>query len=160
MSSLVPEPGSVTRLVADTATERRIVLTRGALGVVLLACSAWVFAAKELIPGLLAGAAVVFAMLWIVRAVRVLRAPPAAGPEDFLELSHQGLAVREQGRELRLPWSEIVRVAIDEDRVNLAVLCKTGEIVHIEPRFRGVSLEALCSAAAALHSSAAGPHES
>jgi len=154
MGSLVPRPGSVTRLIADAATERQIALVRGAIGLVLLVCSAWVFSAPELVPRVLAAIAVVFAVLWIARAVRALRAPPQEGPADFLELSHEGLTVREQGRELSLPWREIARVAIDQDRVTLAVQRNTGEIVHIEPRYRGVTLEALCSAAAALHSSA------
>ena len=135
-------------------TERTIALVRGAVGLGLVVCSAWLLALPEPLPKVFAVAALVFAALWIVRAIGVLRAPPSAGPVEFLELSHEGIAVRERGQELRLGWREIVRVAIDQDRLTLALLRQTGEIVHIEPRYRGVTLEDLCTAASALHSSA------
>lgn len=157
MRPLVPRPGAVTRLVADTATERQIALTRGALALGLLVCSAWLFALPDWLPRLFAGAAMVFAALWLARAGRMLRAPAASGPEDCLELSHEGLLVREHGRELRLPWAAIARVAIDYDRLTLALLRHDGEVIHVEPRYRGVTLEALCEAASALHSSAQSP---
>lgn len=151
---LTPPPGGVKRLVADIATEREISLWRGAVGIGLLVCSVWLFALPEWLPKLFAAAAVFFSVRWIAAAIGVLRSRVDPAQQDFLELTHAGITVREHGRELTLPWAEIVRVAIDQDRVTLALLRPTGEIVHIEPRYSGVTLEDLCSAASALHSSA------
>jgi len=154
MSSLVPGPGNVTRLVADVVTERQIALARGALALALLACSAWLFTLPNRVPRVFGGIAVVFAALWLKRAIALFRKPSHAVPVDYLELSHEGLAFREEGHERRLAWAEIARVAIDQDRLTLALLCHNGEILHIEPRYRGVPLQDLCDAASALHSSA------
>jgi hypothetical protein len=141
-------------LVADIATEREISLWRGAVGIGLLLCSVWLFALPEWLPKLFGVAAVVFAVRWIAAAIGVLRTKADPARQDFLELTHEAITVREHGRELTLPWAEIVRVAIDQDRLTLALLRRTGEIVHIEPRYSGVALEDLCNAASALHSSA------
>jgi len=151
---LTPPTGGVKRLVADIATEREISLWRGAVGIGLLVCSVWLFALPEWLPKLFAAAAVFFSVRWIAAAIGVLRTQADPERQDFLELTHHGIKVREQGRELTLPWAEIVRVAIDQDRLTLALLRTTGEIVHIEPRYSGVTLEDLCTAASALHSSA------
>ena len=157
MLVLVPPPGGVTRLEADTATERQIALAKGAMGLALLACSAWLFALPDTFPRVFGAIAVVFAALWIVRAAKLMRQDDAPAEKDYLELSHAALKVREHGRELVLPWSEIARVAIDQDRLTVALLRHTGEIVHIEPRYTGVTLEDLCDAVRALHSSAQTP---
>ena len=154
MGSLVPSRGGVTRLTADVATERQIAIARGVIGLVLLACSAWVFALPYLVPRMLAAVAVLFAALWIKRAIALFRQPPSTAPEDFLELSHEGITVREEGHERHLAWSEIAHVGIDQDRLTLTLLRHNGEILHVEPRYRGVTLEGLCDAASALHSSA------
>jgi hypothetical protein len=154
MMVLVPSPGGVTRLEADMATERQVALLKGATGLGLLVCSAWLFALPETLPRVFAVIAVVFATLWIVRAAKLLRRESIPADKDYLELSHTSLKLREHGRELVLPWEEIVRVAIDQDRLTLALLRRTGEIVNIEPRYKGVTLEDLCVAVRALHSSA------
>jgi hypothetical protein len=154
MIALVPPPGGVTRLEADMATERQIALVKGAIGLALLGCSAWLFALPDLLPRAFGVAASVFAALWIVRAAKLMRQDNAPPDKDYLELSHSSLKVREHGRELDLPWAEIVRVAIDQDRLTVALLRSTGEIVNIEPRYTGVTLEDLCEAIRALHSSA------
>jgi hypothetical protein len=154
MTVLVPPPGGVTRLEADTATERQIALVKAAMGLALLACSAWLFALPEMLPRAFGAIAVVFAALWIVRAAKLMRQHDAPAEKDYLELSHAALKVREHGREQVFPWSEIARVAIDQDRLTVALLRHTGEIVHIEPRYTGVTLEDLCDAVRALHSSA------
>lgn len=155
MSSLVPSQGGVTRLTADVATERQIAVVRGVIAVLLLGCSAWVFSLPNVVPRLFGAVAMVFAALWLKRAIALFRRPESDVPEDFLELSHEGIAVREEGHERRLSWREIARVGIDHDRLTLTLLRHTGEIVHVEPRYRGVTLEGLCDAASALHSSAA-----
>lgn len=154
MTALVPPPGGVTRLAADQATERQIVLLRGALGVGLLVCSAWLFALPDMLPRAFAAAGVVFALLWLVRAAKLVQTGPTTADKDYLELGHDGLKLHEAGRDQLFPWTEIVRVAIDYDRLTLALLRHSGEIVHLEPRYRGVTLEDLCEAVRALHSSA------
>jgi len=151
---LTPPVGGVKRLVADIATEREISVWRGVVGIGLLVCSVWLFALPQWLPKLFAAAAVFFAVRWIAAAIGVLRTRVDPNTQDFLELTHTALTVREHGRDLTLPWTEIVRVAIDQDRLTLALLRHTGEIVHIEPRYSGVTLEDLWSAASALHSSA------
>lgn len=140
--------------MADIATEREISLWRGAVAIGLLVCSLWLFVLPQWLPKLFAAAAVFFSVRWIAAAIGVLRTPVDPDTQDFLELTHAAITVREHGRELTLPWVEIVRVAIDQDRLTLALLRRTGEIVHIEPRYTGVMLEDLCSAASALHSQA------
>jgi hypothetical protein len=154
MKVLVPPPGGVTRLEADMATERRIALVKAAIGLALLGCSAWLFALPDMLPRAFGVIALVYASLWIVRAAKLMRQDNAPQEKDYLELGHAALKVREHGRELVLPWAEIVRVAIDHDRLTVALLRSTGEIVNIEPRYMGVTLEDLCEAVRALHSSA------
>jgi hypothetical protein len=157
MMVLVPPPGGVTRLEADMATERQIALVKGAMGLALLGCSAWLFALPETLPRAFGVIALMFAAPWIVRAAKLLRQDNAPSEKDYLELSHSSLKVREHGRELVLPWAEIVRVAIDQDRLTVALLRSTGEIVNIEPRYPGVTLEDLCEAVRARHSHAQTP---
>lgn len=151
---LTPPPGGTKRLDADMAMDRRIALIKGGVALALLVCSAWLFALPSWLPRLFAVIAVVFAGLWLVRAAKAARQPKDPEDKDYLELSHRALTLHEHGRDLVLPWTEIVRVAIDQDRLTLALLRHSGEVVHIEPRYTGVTLEDLCSAASALHSSA------
>jgi hypothetical protein len=151
---LTPPPGGTKRLDADMAMDRQIALVRAFIGVGLLACAAWLFNLPNTLPRLFALAAVAFAALWIVRAAKLVVRTNDPEEKDYLELDHRALKLHERGRDLLLPWAEIANVAIDEDRLTLALLRHTGEIVHIEPRYTGVTLEDLCDAVRALHSEA------
>lgn len=144
------------RLLADANTERRIAFVRGGVGVAVLLGASWLFALPDWgMPQLLAGAGALFALAWIARALRVARAAPVATEPDRLELDAEGLRLYEAGQLRALAWRDIVRIAIDEDRLTLALaLRETGEIVHIEPRYRDVSLQALLETARRLHGGA------
>jgi hypothetical protein len=103
----------------------------------------------------LAGAGALFAVAWIARALRATRAAAAATEPDRLELDATELRLYEAGQLRVLAWREITRIAIDEDRLTLALaLRESGEIVHIEPRYRDVSLDALLETARRLHAAA------
>jgi hypothetical protein len=144
------------RLVADARTERQIALLRAALGVGVLLGAAWLFALPDWgMPQLLAGAGALFAMAWIARALRIARTPAVDRAPDSLELDAEGLRLYEAGQLRAVAWRDIARIAIDEDRLTLALaLHESGEIVHIEPRYRGVSLPMLLETARKLHRAA------
>lgn len=143
------------RLSADVRSERQIALLRGALGALVLIASAWLFGLPDWgMPQALAAAGVLFAILWIARAVRAARDPEAKRSPDGLTLDAEGLRLYEAGLLRAIAWRDVARIAIDEDRLTLALALHTGEIVHIEPRYRDVTLTALLEAACTLHARA------
>jgi hypothetical protein len=144
------------KLVADARTDRQIAFLRAGLGVAVLLGAVWLFALPDWgMPQLLAGAGGLFALAWIARAVRIMREPARERIPDSLELDAHGLRLYEAGRARAFSWREISRIAIDEDRLTLALaLHGTAEIVHIEPRYRDVTLEALLETARTLHNAA------
>lgn len=133
------------RLEVDARSERQIALMRGGLGVLLLVCAAWLFNLPERMPQLVGLFGLVFAVLWLMRGVRALRASARANPAqaDFLELDRNGLLLRENGRERRFAWQDVTGVGVDHDRLTIVLTLRSGAEHHIEPRYRGVPLDAL-----------------
>jgi hypothetical protein len=83
-----PLDGWPLRLEVDARSERQIVLVRAALGILILACAAWLMRLPERMPQLVGLFGLVFAILWLVRGTRALRAGARPSP-DFLELGDE-----------------------------------------------------------------------
>lgn len=148
-------PREPMRYELDVRAEREAALLRAVGAVVALIAGIWLFALPYSVPRGFAVVGFVFAVLWLVRAARIVRRTGVPA-EHYLELGRDALRLREGEQLHELPWAEIASVSIDEDRLVLRIARRQGGFLEIEPRYRGVALHALGDAIRAARSRATG----
>lgn len=98
------------------------------------------WAADNALLQVLAGAGLVFAGLWVVRA-RSSVAQLASAGDHYLETDPEGLTLRSGTQLQRLAWSEIAAVEIDEDRLVVQLRLHSGaRPLAIEPQYGSLGL--------------------
>jgi hypothetical protein len=98
------------------------------------------WAADNVLLRLLAGAGLVFATVWVVRA-RSSVAQLASAGDHYLETDPEALTIRSGAQLRRLAWSEIAEVEIDEDRLVVQLrLHSGGRALAIEPQYGELGL--------------------
>lgn len=134
------------RFTMDVAAERAIAGLRLVGAATIVGASGWIAVTR---PGLVVAGVAAFGLLiavfWVVswkRADKRLR----DSQRWFLELGDDELVLSEGERVVRAPWPSVRSVEVDEERLVIVVTRAGGEPVVIEPRYRGVSIEALASA--------------
>lgn len=90
------------------------------------------------------------ALGWAAAGLRGLRRAKRPG-DWFLEARPGGLTLAERGNRLEIPWSDIERIEVDEDRLVVSVHRHTGDPVALTPRYRGVGLHELGEALRVRH---------
>lgn len=78
-----------------------------------------------------------------VAAFAISRRRAREAEAHYLELDSSGLTMARGAAPVRLAWSEVDGVEIDEDRLVVWVSRREGERLRIDPVWRGVSLEQL-----------------
>jgi hypothetical protein len=137
------------RFELDTSAVRAVGRLRLAAAIVVLIGSIWIVAMG---PGLLGWTMVAVAWLsatfWIVAFRRSRR--EAAGPaRHYLDLGDDGLRLAEGGEPRFVPWSEVTRVDVDEERLMVVVERQGAEPLRIEPVYRGAGVHDLAEALSA-----------
>ena len=148
------QPPATLRYELDVRAEREAALLRSAGAIVALIAGTWLMVLPYAVPRVFAAAGFVFAILWLVRALRIRQRIRSAG-EHYLELAEDALRLRDGAQLHELPWSEVAAVSIDEDRLLLRIARRDGGVLEIEPRYRGAGLHALCDAIRAARARAA-----
>ena len=98
------------------------------------------WAADNSLLRVVAGAGLVFATMWVVRA-RTSVAQLAHADDHYLESDADGLTVRSGTQLRRLAWSEIAAVEIDEDRLVVLLRLRDGSRpLAIEPQYGELGL--------------------
>ena len=144
-----PDFDPPVRLPLDLPAERAIARLRVSAALLVSLASGWLLALPYPLPRAFAVAGFAFAVLWLVRAVRMRRRIRGAA-DQYLELDRDALRLRDGEREELVPWSEVESIAVDEDRLLLRVARRAGKPLEIEPQYGGVGLydlfEAVCGA--------------
>jgi hypothetical protein len=119
------------RALAHVRTVSALLATAGAVGMLL---------GKLSLPLLLVALlGLLISLAWLGQARRLRRAAQDERPAS-LTVFQAGFAVCEREREDWLAWSEVARVEVDEERLDVVVTKQDGSILRIEPRYAGVDL--------------------
>ena len=145
------------RFELDTGAERAVARLRLAGAAVVAVCVVLMALAEPSALGwVFAILLAALALGWTAAGWRGLRR--AKSPEGwFLEAGPERLTLAERGQRLDIPWSQIVRIEVDEDRLVVAVHRHTGDPVTLTPRYRGVGLHELGEALRVRHRDAERP---
>jgi hypothetical protein len=129
------------RLLLDVREVRDRVRLRLLAALPALAGGIWLlWTTDNTLLRLLAGAGLVFATVWVVRA-RSSVAQLASAGDHYLETDPEGLTVRAGAQQRRLAWSEIAAVEIDEDRLVIQLRLQSGgRPLAIEPQYGELGL--------------------
>ena len=129
------------RLTLDVREVRDRVRLRLLAALPAFAGGVWLlWAADNTLLRVVAGAGLVFATVWVVRA-RTSVAQLASADDHYLESDPDGLTVRSGAQLRRLAWSEIAAVEIDEDRLVVQLrLHSGGRALAIEPQYGALGL--------------------
>lgn len=87
-------------------------------------------------------AGVTFGALWLLSARRGAAQLQTAS-EHYLDIGQEALQVCSGPGHRTLPWSEILAVEIDEDRLVTVLRLRGGDTLAIEPQYGQLALEAL-----------------
>ena len=134
------------RFTLDVAAERSTSQLRLVGAVAILGATGWIVVTH---PGPIVWLVVVFAWLvalfWVVSWRRAQKRA-AAAPLWYLELGTDELVLAEGERVVRLPWRDVRSVEVDDERLVVVVTQAAEPPLVIEPRYPGVSIEALAAA--------------
>jgi hypothetical protein len=148
----MPDPvtaESDARLVLHASrAERDEGLLRVLLALLALGCALWLVLLPGRITKLLALCALPLALLMFRRGLAALRAPVY---EDRLELDDQGFVLCVQDAHMRVTWSEVRAIELDEDRLTVMVVCRDGREIAVEPRYPELPLRELGETIARFH---------
>lgn len=111
-------------------------------------------------PGLVGWVCVVGGWAAAVAWIRSWRASRhrALVADQHLLLGDEGLALRLEGREEFVAWTEVEGAEVDEDRLVVRVLRRNSPALVIEPMFRGVGVHELADAIVGHRSECTEPH--
>lgn len=83
--------------------------------------------------------ALLIAAAWLGQAVRARRAS-SHSQQDALIVHADGLSLDELTRRAWVPWRNVERVEVDEERLEVVVIRRGAPALRIEPRYPGVDL--------------------
>jgi hypothetical protein len=139
------ETACTVRFERDARGERAARRLRVGAALLVTFAGLWLLALPFAVPRAFGVAGLVFAALWIARALRERRASQQPG-EHCLELTADCLRLRDAERVQEVPWSEVESIWIDEDRLLVRVQRRSGAVLDLEPCYRGVGLQNLALA--------------
>jgi hypothetical protein len=73
------------------------------------------------------------------------------GTDHFLELGDDALRLSEGDRVQVVPWTDVVSVSVDEDRLRVSIARRAGPVLEIEPRYVRTGSTGLADLAQAIH---------
>jgi len=138
------------RFDLDVQAEREGVVLRAGGACVALLSSLWLLALPYPMLRILALSGFVASAFWLRAAVQ------AAGrlrrdADHFLELGDDALRLSEGDRVQVVPWTDVVSVSVDEDRLRVAIARRNGPVLEIEPRYVRAGSTGLSDLAQAIH---------
>src|SRR6201999_371514 len=78
-------------------------------------------------------------VVWLAQSVRFARAARST-ERPALTVHSDGLLIEEAGRNEWLSWSDVVRIEVDEERLDVLITKHDGSTRRLEPRYPGVDL--------------------
>ena len=134
--------GGVQRYPLDVRAEREAAYLRMIAAILALVGGAWLLALPYIVPRVLAVVGILFAAAFLRRAARAR----GAAEHSYLEIGPAGLSICEGDRVERVPFSEILSVSVDDDRLSVVIARRNKPALEIEPRYRGLNLQKLATA--------------
>lgn len=153
-----PELGPLLqRFEVSRADQRSLAFVRGGAALVCVLCASWLLLSRVSVPVFLIGLlGLLVSLAWLAQARRAART--AATPEaHHLSIHRDGLLVAEQDRLTRLRFADVADIAVDEERLDIAVKLRDGRCVRIEPRYPGVEIHELMRRLREAKAAPAGP---
>jgi hypothetical protein len=139
-----PELGPLLqRFDVSARDQRSVARVRSAAAVACALCAVWLLLSRVPIPIFLAGLlGLVMSFAWLAQARRAARTGASAGAHH-LSIHRDGLAVAEQNKLTRVRFADVSDIAVDEERLDVAVTLKDRRCIRIEPRYPGVEIHDL-----------------
>lgn len=139
-----PELGPLlSRYVVSRADQRSLALVRGGAALLCAVCAVWLLLSRVSLPVfLVALLGLAISLLWLAQARRAARTG-AAPQAHYLSIHRDGLVVAEHDRLTCLPFADVADIAVDEERLDIALRMRDGSCVRIEPRYPGVEIHEL-----------------
>jgi hypothetical protein len=131
------------RFTASATAELSLARLRLVAAAVALMASVVVLASSVPLPVFLVALVGVLVSLAWIRQGYAARKRAQVPDAYFLELYATGLALGEGGRVQWLPWSEVCDIAVDEERLDIAVCVRGREALRVEPRYPGIAIHDL-----------------
>ncbi|MDB4973212.1 MAG: hypothetical protein JWN48_1553 [Myxococcaceae bacterium] len=135
------ERGEVlARFEVSSSDQRGLAYLRGICALLALVGAGLMLLGKLPVPlFMVALLAVLLSVAWLAQARRLSRA--ARDPKRPALIAHAGgLALEEAGRNDWLSWSDVVRIEVDEERLDIVITKRDAATLRIEPRYQGVDL--------------------
>lgn len=154
----------LARFATDARDQRALALVRAVSALLAsLGAVAMLLAKLPFVAFLLALLALGISLVWL-RVARRAAARARRREPEVLAVHALGFALDEGEHTQWVPWSNVERVAVDEDRLDIVVQRRAGERLRIEPRYPGVDLyelvRTLDDARDAAHRQSAAPSDS
>lgn len=138
------ERGPVRVRFEESASDLRVlarVRTSAAL-LALLGASAMLLGKLPLPLFLVAVLAILLSLAWLAQARRVRKRAGDVRPAALV-VHEQGMLLEEAERETFVPWREIARIEVDEERLDVVLTRNDGSLLRVEPRYAGVDIHEL-----------------
>lgn len=130
-------------LPLDRGSEGAVAALRLTAAIAVLAGAVWlVLVAKDPAAWVCSGAALLASVAWLVMGLRA-RGRIRAAERHRLSLEPKALHLVEGSHERRVPWADVERIEVDEERLVVRVSIAEGEPLIIEPRFGGLGVHDL-----------------
>jgi hypothetical protein len=130
----------LVRYEVSADSQRALATLRAVCALLALAGSAAMLLGKLSVTLFLTALlAVLLSVAWLAQARRLRRAARET-KRPALVAHRDGLLLEESTRNEWLPWSDLARIEVDEERLDIVVTKRDTTVVRIEPRYQGVDL--------------------
>jgi hypothetical protein len=131
------------RFEVTRADQRSLAFVRGAAALLCAVCAVGVLLARVSVPIFMTALlGLVMSFAWLAQARRAART--AATPEaHYLSVHRDGLVLADAGKLTHVAFAEVDDIALDEERLDIALTLRDRRCVRIEPRYPGVEIHEL-----------------
>jgi len=135
------ERGQVVARYEVRAGDQRALAYLRAFCAVLALCGAiaMLLGALPLPLFMVAVLAVLLSVAWLAQSRRLAKAARATSRPSLTAYTH-GLWIEEATGNEWLPWSDVMQIEVDEERLDVVITKREGARRRIEPRYGGVDL--------------------
>lgn len=130
----------------DSRGERQVALLRLTGAAVCLGAAIFIALLRPPLVGwVVAIVGLLVALGWTIAGRRGLSRAKAS-EKYFVALRADALEIQDGPKSIRIAWTDVLSAAVDEERLVVVVRRREEEPLHVEPRFKGVSVYDLAKA--------------
>ncbi|MDB4991268.1 MAG: hypothetical protein JWN04_6446 [Myxococcaceae bacterium] len=130
----------VARFEVSSSDQRALAYLRGICAVLALVGALSMLLGKLPVAlFMVALLALLLSVAWLAQARRLVRAARDEKRPALVAHTH-GLLIEDAARNDWLPWTDVARIEVDEERLDIVVTKRDAQTLRIEPRYEGVDL--------------------